>query len=105
MLTSRFSENDRARADGETDGLVKAVATKHGRILGCGIVGSRAGELIQVWELAIRKGLRIGAIAEMVAPYPTLGDASKRAAGSFYTPTIFGERTRRIVRFLLRFAR
>jgi hypothetical protein len=36
----------------------------------------------------------------MIAPYPTLGEVSKRAAGSYYTPALFGERTRKIVRFL-----
>ncbi|MBM3547755.1 MAG: dihydrolipoamide dehydrogenase [Alphaproteobacteria bacterium] len=105
VLRARFAENDRARTEAEDDGLVKAVVTKRGRILGCGIAGHEAGDLIQLWELAIRKGLKIGAIAEMVAPYPTRGEASKRAAGSFYTPAIFGERTKKIVRFLLGWAR
>ncbi|MSP50111.1 MAG: dihydrolipoamide dehydrogenase [Alphaproteobacteria bacterium] len=104
VLRARFADNDRARTEADAGGLVKAVVTKRGRILGCGIVGAEAGELIQVWELAIRKRLRIGALAEMVAPYPTRGEASKRAAGSFYTPAIFGARTKRIVRFLMRFA-
>jgi len=45
-------------------------------------------------------GLKIGALATMVAPYPTLGEASKRAAGSFYTPQLFSKRTQRLVRFL-----
>jgi hypothetical protein len=36
----------------------------------------------------------------MIAPYPTLGEASKRAAGSFYAPRLFSERTRRLVRLL-----
>ena len=39
----------------------------------------------------------------MIAPYPTFGEASKRAAGSFYTAALFSERTKRIVRFLARF--
>jgi hypothetical protein len=38
----------------------------------------------------------------MIAPYPTLGEASKRAAGSFYTEALFSARTKRIVRFLLK---
>ena len=41
-------------------------------------------------------------MAQLIAPYPTLGEASKRAAGSYYTPKLFSERTRRIVRFLQR---
>ena len=36
----------------------------------------------------------------MIAPYPTLGEASKRAAGSFYTAKLFGGGTRRLVRLL-----
>jgi hypothetical protein len=39
----------------------------------------------------------------MMAPYPTLGEASKRAAGAFYTPRLFGKTSRRLVRFLARF--
>jgi pyruvate/2-oxoglutarate dehydrogenase complex dihydrolipoamide dehydrogenase (E3) component len=105
VLRARFAENDRARTEADGEGLVKAIVTKRGRILGCGIVGGEAGDLIQLWELAIRKRLKIGAVAEMVAPYPTRGEASKRAAGSFYTPVIFGERTKRVVRFLLGLAR
>jgi hypothetical protein len=38
-----------------------------------------------------------------MAPYPTLSEAGKRAAGSWYAARLFSERTRRIVRFLQRF--
>jgi pyruvate/2-oxoglutarate dehydrogenase complex dihydrolipoamide dehydrogenase (E3) component len=103
VLRWPFAENDRARADGVTDGFVKVVTGPGGRILGASIVGAHAGELIQVWALAISHGLKVGAVASMIAPYPTLGEASKRAAGAFYTPTLFGPRTRRLVRLLSRF--
>ncbi len=103
ILRWPFSENDRARAEGETEGLVKVVTTKKGLILGASIVGPHAGELIQVWALALSQKMKIGAIASMVAPYPTLGEVSKRAAGSFYTPSLFSEKTKKIVRFLLSF--
>jgi hypothetical protein len=36
-------------------------------------------------------------------PYPTRGEAGKRAAGSFFTPTLFSPRTRRLVQRLARF--
>jgi len=98
-----YAENDRAQAEGETGGLIKLVATRKGKVLGAGIVGPAAGESIQTWVLAISKGLKIGAVASMIAPYPTLGEVNKRAAGSFYTPGLFSERTRRLVRFLGRF--
>jgi len=103
ILRWPFHENDRAQAEGETRGLIKAVTTPKGEILGCGIVGPQSGELIQTWVLAMSQKIKIGAVAQMIAPYPTLGEVSKRAAGSFYTPKLFSDKTRRIVRFLARF--
>ncbi len=102
VLRWPFAENDRAQAERETRGFVKAVTTPRGRILGAGIVGPSAGELIQPWELAIRARLKIGALAGLIVPYPTLAEANKRAAGSFYTPKLFSARTRKLVRLLLR---
>jgi pyruvate/2-oxoglutarate dehydrogenase complex dihydrolipoamide dehydrogenase (E3) component len=98
-----LAQNDRAQTERTTDGMVKAMVTRRGRILGASIAGPHAGELIQPWVLAMSSNLKISALANMIAPYPTLGEASKRAAGSFYTPSLFSERTRRIVRFLRRF--
>ena len=104
VLRHDFAENDRALAERDTEGFVKAMVGPGGRVLGATIVGPHAGELIQPWVLAVSQKLRIGALAGMIAPYPTLGEVSKRAAGSYYTDTLFGPRTRRLVRFLMRFA-
>ena len=103
VLKWGFDENDRAQAERETDGMIKAIVTPKGHILGCGIVGPRAGELIQTWVLAMSTKTKIGAVASMIAPYPTLGEVSKRAAGSFYTEKLFGDGTKKIVRFLSKF--
>ncbi|MBL4907745.1 MAG: hypothetical protein JKX94_09870, partial [Sneathiella sp.] len=84
----------------KTDGLVKAIVTKKGKILGAGIVGMQAGELIQPWALAITGKLKISSMASYISPYPTLGEVNKRAAGSFYTPKLFSAKTRKIVKFL-----
>ena len=100
IVTAAFEENDRARTEHRTDGMVKAVVGPKGRILGAGIVGYHAGELIQPWILAISQKLKIGAMAQMIAPYPTLGEINKRAAGAYYTPSLFSNRTRKIVRLL-----
>lgn len=103
ILRADFKDNDRARADLETQGFLKAMATKRGHILGATIVGRNAGELITPWTLAIGEGLKIGALANLIAPYPSLSEISKRAAGSYYTPTLFSPRTRQLVRFLRMF--
>ncbi|MCZ6604179.1 MAG: FAD-dependent oxidoreductase [Alphaproteobacteria bacterium] len=102
VLTAPFAENDRARAERTTDGLIKVITGPRGRILGAGIAGPHAGELLLPWTLAIANKLKIGAMASVVAPYPTLSEISKRVAGSYYTDRLFSTRTRRIVRLLQR---
>ena len=100
VLRADLAENDRAQTEAATDGFLKAAVTKRGRILGVTIVGRNAGELALPWALAMSQRLRIGALANVVAPYPTFGEISKRAAGAFYAPTLFSERTRWLVRLL-----
>jgi pyruvate/2-oxoglutarate dehydrogenase complex dihydrolipoamide dehydrogenase (E3) component len=96
-----FAENDRARAERRALGFVKVMVGKRGRILGATVVGSQAGELIQTWALAMASGLKIGAVAGMVAPYPTLGEANKRAAGQHFAPKLFASPwVKRAVRLL-----
>jgi len=102
VLRWRFVENDRAQTERETEGMVKVVTRANGRILGTSILGAGAGDLILPWALAISQKLKIGALANLIVPYPTRGEASKRAAGSYYTPTLFSARTRRLVRLLAR---
>ena len=102
VLRWPFHANDRAQAERATDGLIKVITARNGRILGADIVGKSAGELIHPWVLAVANGMKIAALAGYVAPYPTLGEAGKRAAGSFFAPTLFGERTKTIVRWLAR---
>lgn len=83
-----FDHNDRAIATGRDSGFVKVMVVK-GRPVGATIVGPQAGELIQIWALAIANGLKMSAVASMVAPYPTLGEVNKRAAGAYFSPKLF----------------
>jgi pyruvate/2-oxoglutarate dehydrogenase complex dihydrolipoamide dehydrogenase (E3) component len=99
-----FRDNDRAQTERETAGFAKALVDRRGRIHGATIVGERAGELIHPWVLAVANRLKVGALAQFIAPYPTLGEASKRAAGSYYTPKLFSARTKSLVRLLMRFS-
>ena len=99
VVRAEFAENDRAQAESAKQGFLKGVL-KGGTVIGATIVGAHAGELILPWVLAVSKGLKIGDLANIIAPYPTLSEISKRAAGSYYTPTLFSPRTRAVVRFL-----
>jgi pyruvate/2-oxoglutarate dehydrogenase complex dihydrolipoamide dehydrogenase (E3) component len=103
VLRHGYADNDRAQAERETEGFAKILVLR-GRPIGATIVGPAAGEAISLLALAISARLRIGALAGMVAPYPTLGEIVKRAAGAWYVPRLFGNRiVQRAVRFLLRF--
>jgi pyruvate/2-oxoglutarate dehydrogenase complex dihydrolipoamide dehydrogenase (E3) component len=102
VLRHSFAENDRAQAELETDGMAKVITTAKGVIVGASIVGPNAGELLQSWILPIQKKMKIGAVAGLIIPYPTLGEVNKRAAGSYYTPKLFSEKTKKIVQFLLK---
>jgi pyruvate/2-oxoglutarate dehydrogenase complex dihydrolipoamide dehydrogenase (E3) component len=100
VLRSQFTDNDRARTERTTEGLIKVVISGRGHVLGATIAGAHAGELILPWVLAVGERLKIGTLASVIAPYPTLSEISKRVAGSYYTPTLFGPRTRMLVRLL-----
>ena len=102
VLRAPLADNDRARAERDEDGLVKVMTTKKGVVVGAGMVGAHAGEVIQSWCLPIARRMKIKHVAGLILPYPTLGEANKRAAASFYVEKLFSERTKRLVRLLLR---
>jgi len=83
-----FAENDRAVAERRTTGLAKVMAVR-GRPVGAAIAGPQAGEHIGLWSLAIANRLKMGRIAAMVAPYPTLSEINKRLAGAYFSPRLF----------------
>ena len=100
VVRSSFGSNDRARTELKAEGAAKIVARRNGHVLGASILGPHAGELAHVWVLAIAQGLKLKDIAGAVAPYPTLGEVSKSAAGEFYRTSLFGPWSRRLVRAL-----
>jgi pyruvate/2-oxoglutarate dehydrogenase complex dihydrolipoamide dehydrogenase (E3) component len=100
ILRWHLAENDRAQAERETEGVIKVVTDSHARVLGATIVAPHAGELILPWVLAKSQALKLSAMAGVIAPYPTLSEISKRAAGAYYTPTLFSAKTKMLVRFL-----
>src|SRR4029077_18924881 len=103
VLRWSFAENDRAHTERDTTGEVKIIISRSGHILGATILGAAAGDLILPWALAIAQKLKIGAMANLIVPYPTRGEAGKLPAGGFFTPSLFAPRTRRLVRLLARF--
>lgn len=93
---------DRAVCEGGVEGLCMLVVGRRGRVLGGGIVGPRAGDLLSPLTLAVAGRVSLSALAQMIVPYPTLAEVVKAAAGAYYADTVFSPRSRRLVRWLLR---
>jgi pyruvate/2-oxoglutarate dehydrogenase complex dihydrolipoamide dehydrogenase (E3) component len=101
LATAEFGENDRAKAEGETEGRIKVLiepsrllGLKGGRILGVQIVGPHAGELIHEFVVMMQNGLPASKITAAVHAYPTLAETNKRAVSTMLGATLFQPRTR-----------
>ena len=103
ILRWPYAENDRAQAEKKTTGLIKIITRKNGQIEGVSIAGTMAGEMMNMWALAISQKLKVKDIAGYVAPYPTMSEIGKRAATSFYAPATKKPFVRWLVRFLAKF--
>lgn len=101
VVRAALADNDRAQAERRGAGGIKVMIDRRGTILGAGILGPHAGELIGVWALAIARELKLGALTDVIFPYPTLGEISKAAASAFYGPKLFSRWPKRLVRLLL----
>jgi pyruvate/2-oxoglutarate dehydrogenase complex dihydrolipoamide dehydrogenase (E3) component len=102
VIRADLHHNDRAIAEGKGKGFAKVMVVK-GRPVGASIVGPQAGELIGLWALVLSARLKMSAVAGMIAPYPTLGEVSKRAAGAYFSPQLFANPVlKRIVRLVQR---
>lgn len=78
-----YADNDRARAARATYGLAKLLTDRSGKILGAGVVGPGASELVSLFSLAIAGGLRADRLAELVAPYPSYAEIVVRLGEEF----------------------
>jgi pyruvate/2-oxoglutarate dehydrogenase complex dihydrolipoamide dehydrogenase (E3) component len=103
VLRWPLAENDRAQAERRTEGLIKLVLGRRGRILGVSIVAPNAGEMIGLYALALSRGLGLRDLAGWVPPYPTMGEIGKRAAITYFAGATRKPLVRGLIRFLRRF--
>jgi len=81
----RWTASGRAVSFDRPDGLTKLlVDPETERVLGIGIVGSGAGELISEGVVAIEMGATARDLAEAVHPHPTLSETIAEAAEVYY---------------------
>lgn len=103
VVRFEYEHNDRAIAERKTKGLIKVMVAR-GRPVGASIAGYQAGELINLWALVLANRLKMSQVAAMVAPYPTIGEVNKRAAGAYFSPRLFkNDLVKRVVGLVQRF--
>ena len=79
-----IAEANRAVTDGQEEGLVKVHVKKGSdEVVGATVVSAHAGDLITQFTMAIQNGIGLGAFTNIIYPYPTQGEAIKRAAGAY----------------------
>lgn len=80
-----WAASGRAQALGRTDGLTKwLIDPDSQRVLGCGIVGPGAGELIAEAVLAIEMGCEVRDLTESIHPHPTLSETLMNAGEVYF---------------------
>lgn len=79
IIKVEFEENDRAQAEGETEGFAKIIL-KGKKIVGAHIVGLRAGELIHEFVLAMKLNLSLDDLSKAIHIYPTLSKITQAVA-------------------------
>lgn len=84
-----YSQNDRARTDSATAGvLVVIVRRLSGKIIGAHIGGERAGELIALFTLAIDQNLSMWKLRRTIFAYPTYTLLIKKAGDVFFATQV-----------------
>lgn len=87
-----MAENDRAIAEGRTEGFIKLIAAPRrwlrnaggGRIVGATVVGERAGEMIHGPAMAMMTRSFTGRLAQLGHVYPTWSFGIQKCAGQFF---------------------
>jgi dihydrolipoamide dehydrogenase len=91
-----WQASGRAATLGAPEGLTKLVIdAETERVLGAGIVGPGAGELIGEAVAAVEMGATAGDLAASVHPHPTLSETIMEAADVFYGQSVHLARKRR----------
>ncbi len=79
-----YAHLDRAKTKSDSTGLVKVIVDKKGKVLGCSIIGERAGEIISEVQVVKTLGINFAKLSGVIHPYPTyseiLNKISKKVA-------------------------
>jgi pyruvate/2-oxoglutarate dehydrogenase complex dihydrolipoamide dehydrogenase (E3) component len=103
VLKQDFGGNDRAHAEGRTEGVMKVLLDRKERVIGSQIAGEHAGELLSPSLYAVSEGWKVGKLMSPVVPYPTLSEINKKVPSELMGGKLFNRRVRGILRMLFRY--
>ena len=83
VLRSNLAENEAVRAQGLTQGVAKVITNANGVITAAGMLGQGAGEIAAVLALAIANGIKLGDLAQLALPQPSVAAALLDLADQF----------------------
>jgi pyruvate/2-oxoglutarate dehydrogenase complex dihydrolipoamide dehydrogenase (E3) component/uncharacterized membrane protein YdjX (TVP38/TMEM64 family) len=79
-----YAKADRSKTEEASYGTALVIAKRlSGRVLGAGLMGKNAGELIHVFTMAIQYGISLWKINKLIFPYPTMGQIIKKISDTF----------------------
>ena len=95
VVREDFSDNDRAVAEGRSEGFCKLVL-KGRKLLGATVVGAQAGEQLLPLAQAITGKASSFALGSAIVAYPTRAEIAKAASFAAWEPTVFGKAPKKL---------
>jgi pyruvate/2-oxoglutarate dehydrogenase complex dihydrolipoamide dehydrogenase (E3) component len=100
QLDAAFSENDRARCEGDTEGYARAWVDGGGKVVAATVVGENAADILQSVVLLMSAGLPITALASTIHSYPNRVEVLKRLGDAWNRRRLTPARASLLRRFL-----
>ncbi|MBU1039954.1 MAG: FAD-dependent oxidoreductase, partial [Proteobacteria bacterium] len=100
VVTERFADNDRARAEADTGGLVKLLLDSSGKPLGVQIAGAGAGDLLGEWAAVLAGKVSLTSLAGITHPYPTRAESAKALAGRIIGEKLFSPTVKKALHYV-----
>ncbi len=95
-----YKNSDRGYTDIDKIGMIKVSVLKSGKIVGASILGSRAGELIHILQLAKTFDISFDKLSKIVYLYPTYADIVKQPAKQFYINKLLNNKLLKLLKYL-----
>ncbi len=92
---------DRAIAENKKTGFAKLLVRK-GRVIGAQMVGPHAGDVIHELGLIMHQKIKLSKLTDLVHAYPSYAQINKRVAGAYFSPALYSDKTRSVVKWLHR---